>query len=227
MEGITKACKDLHIPVVSGNVSFYNESPDGPINPTPTIGMIGIVNDVSEILPLGFQKSGDIVMLLRPGIETEANGYCEYLKYVHGVEGCFVPYTDIDSHLRLHEAMRYLAKGHFLNSAHDCAEGGLAVALAECCLNGAELGARIRLFDTTMRDDVQLFSEYQNRIIVSCHPRNVANIVTICRASRISADVIGHVDRDYLEVYIGDRLSIVTSVSQMRTSWKNSLEEQL
>lgn len=227
LEGITKACKELEIPVVSGNVSFYNESPNGPINPTPTIGMIGIVKDVEDVIPLGFQKENDIVILISPGIETEANGHSEYLNVVHGRNGIFVPYVDIPSHLKLHEAMRWLAKGHFLNSAHDCSEGGLAVALAECCMVQPGIGARIFLKGHKLRPDMELFSEYQSRVVVTCDPYLVDDIVTICRGNGLQVAVIGFTISDHLNIYIDGKNYISTTVSAMREVWEPSLEEQL
>ncbi len=227
IEGITKACTELEIPVVSGNVSFYNESPDGPVNPTPTIGMIGIVQDVTHVLPLGFQNPDQIILLISPGIETEANGYCEYLKVVHGREGTFLPYVDIDSHKRLHSAMRYLAKWNFLRSAHDCAEGGLAVALAECCFPN-QLGAKIFLKGHTLRPDAELFSEYQSRVLVTCDPYLVDDVITICRSNRIGATLIGSTnDNDELTIDIDNKNYISASVSYMKRIWSTSLEKKL
>ena len=183
VEGISEACNVFGTPVTGGNVSFYNESPAGAIDPTPTIGMLGLIDDPKHITTQWFKGAGDVVLLL--GEIGDELGGSEYLKRIHGLKTGRAPRMDLAFAKRLSDFMLEIIRKGWVKSAHDCSEGGLAVALAECCMtNGdAMVGANIDLGALGKRLDAVLFGETQSRVIVSCAPENVERIAQR-RASR-------------------------------------------
>jgi phosphoribosylformylglycinamidine synthase subunit PurL len=181
-QGIAEACTELATPVTGGNVSLYNETLDSqgnpqPIYPTPVIGMVGAIPDLSQICSQGWQGEGDLIYLLGLSLIVTTPhltlGGSEYLAAIHGVVAGKPPIVDFELERRVQAACREGIRRNFLNSAHDCAEGGLAVALAECCISG-ELGAEIELGLTEAslerRWDEFLFGESASRILVSVKP---------------------------------------------------------
>ncbi|GIV17593.1 MAG: phosphoribosylformylglycinamidine synthase subunit PurL [Armatimonadota bacterium] len=192
VDGIATACEVLETPVISGNVSFYNETPDGAVFPTPTIGMVGLLEDVSLHCKAGFQQAGDRVVLLIPDgwrDPLQGLGGSEYLAVVHDIEAGAPPALDIEAEKRLQACVREAVAQRLLHSAHDCSDGGLAVAVAECCMMG-ELGAQIAL-DTDERTDAALFGETASRIVVSLPAANLARLQEVAKAYRISAVELG------------------------------------
>ncbi|MEQ9669090.1 phosphoribosylformylglycinamidine synthase subunit PurL [Coleofasciculus sp. G2-EDA-02] len=186
-QGIAEACTELATPVTGGNVSLYNETLDSqgtpqPIYPTPVIGMVGMIPDLSQICSQGWQREGDLIYLLGlPLTVTTPNlslGGSEYLSAIHGVVAGKPPIVDFELERRVQAACRQGIRGTFLRSAHDCAEGGLAVALAECCISGG-LGAEIELglaeASLERRWDEILFGESASRILVSVKPEAQAD----------------------------------------------------
>jgi len=164
--GMGEACRFFDTPVTGGNVSFYNESPDRAVYPTPTIGMIGLVEDLSHITTSYFKNDGDLIYVL--GEDKEELGGSEYLKVVHKkVEGNS-PQIDLPIEKKLHEVVLELIRKKVINSAHDISEGGIVCALAECCIINEEkkLGAKVNI-PAKSRKDFSYFSESQSRIIVS------------------------------------------------------------
>ncbi|MEQ8997326.1 MAG: phosphoribosylformylglycinamidine synthase subunit PurL [Coleofasciculus sp. B1-GNL1-01] len=179
-QGIAEACAELATPVTGGNVSLYNETVDSqgnpqPIYPTPVIGMVGAIPDLSQICSQGWQGEGDLIYLLGLSLTVTTPqltlGGSEYLSAIHGVVAGKPPIVDFELERRVQAACREGIRRRFLNSAHDCAEGGLAVALAECCISGG-LGAEIELGDASgeRRWDEILFGESASRILVSVKP---------------------------------------------------------
>jgi phosphoribosylformylglycinamidine synthase subunit PurL len=167
IRGMSAACEALGTPVVSGNVSLYNESGGSPIDPTPVVGMLGLLEQIDSRCGHGFRNAGDVVLLL--GAQTAAGGQSlaasEYLERLHGmIGGC--PRLDLELEIRLQGCLLEASRGGMISSAHDCAEGGLAVALVECCLSGG-LGFDGSGLRTPGRDDAFLFGEDQSRIVVS------------------------------------------------------------
>jgi phosphoribosylformylglycinamidine synthase len=134
VEGIADACGVLGVPVVSGNVSFYNETNGKAIQPTPTIGMVGLLEDVDQHAPSAFAHAGDTIILL--GETREELGGSEYLAHVHGIEAGEPPELEWEREVAVQAACLRAVEGGFVRSARDCSEGGLAVALAECCIAG-------------------------------------------------------------------------------------------
>jgi phosphoribosylformylglycinamidine synthase len=161
-----EACRFFDTPVTGGNVSFYNESPDRAVYPTPTIGMLGLVENLSHVTTSYFKNEGDLIYIL--GEDKEELGGSEYLKVIHSkVEGnC--PQLDLQTEKKLQDTVLELIRKKLINSAHDISEGGIVCALAECCIINEEkmIGATINVPIKT-RKDFSYFSETQSRIIVS------------------------------------------------------------
>jgi phosphoribosylformylglycinamidine synthase len=131
IRGMGDACRAFGTPVTGGNVSFYNENPTGAIYPTPTIGMLGLLNNRSKALSQEFKQEGDVILLL--GGPCNEVGGSEYLKTIHGTVAGMPPQVDLAAEMRLYDAFLEIADRQLARSAHDCSDGGLAVALAECC----------------------------------------------------------------------------------------------
>lgn len=194
VDGIATACEVLETPVISGNVSFYNETPDGAVFPTPTIGMVGLLEDVSLHCTARFRQAGDVVALLIPEgwhDPLQGLGGSEYLAVVHNIEAGAPPALDIEAEKRLQACVREAIARRVLHSAHDCSDGGLAVTVAECCIMG-NLGADIGL-STDERTDAALFGETASRIVVSLPVENLLRLQEIAKAHGISAVELGAV----------------------------------
>jgi phosphoribosylformylglycinamidine synthase len=194
--GIGEACTAFDTPVTGGNVSLYNENPRGAIYPTPVIGMIGVLTDVQNHVPSSFRSAGDLIILL--GRNTDELGGSEYLKVMHDLVAGAAPAVDLAGERALQDAVVELAESRLLHSAHDCAEGGFAVALAECAF-GDEM--QLHGVDVTVDSDVALapllFGEAQGRIIISCAADAADAVLAIASAHGVPAAVIGVVgDRD-------------------------------
>jgi phosphoribosylformylglycinamidine synthase subunit PurL len=189
--GMGEACSAFDTPVTGGNVSLYNENPLGAIYPTPTVGMVGVLDDIEHFLSMAFKAEGDVIILL--GRSTDELGGSEYLKVVHGLVAGDAPYVDLDGERRLQELMLSLNEQRLLKSAHDTAEGGLAVAIAESAMGGDERWG----VDVALHDDLGtaalLFGEAQGRIVVSCAPADADAIVAAAADADVAATVIGRV----------------------------------
>ena len=190
--GMAEACRAFDTPVVSGNVSLYNESPSGAVYPTPTVGMVGVIDDVDRVLGAGFRAPGDTIVLL--GQNTGELGGSEYLHVIHGRVAGDAPAVDLAAERALQETVLELAAAGALRSAHDCAEGGLAVCLAESAIRaeGGPLGIDVRL-DDDLAVAPLLFGEAQGRIVVSCAPERVDDVLETARRHGVPARPIGSV----------------------------------
>jgi phosphoribosylformylglycinamidine synthase subunit PurL len=191
--GIAEACRVFETPVVGGNVSFYNESPTGAIYPTPVIGMVGVLEDVEKHVGMGFRDAGDAIILL--GENTPELGGSEYLKVAHGLVAGDAPRVDLARERSLQAAMLELADAGLAKSAHDTAEGGLAVCLAESVLADPD---RMPGVSVELDDDVPLaallFGEAQGRIVVSCEAAAAGRVLDIAARHGLPARVIGRVE---------------------------------
>ncbi|MCC6548445.1 MAG: phosphoribosylformylglycinamidine synthase subunit PurL [Ignavibacteriaceae bacterium] len=169
--GMGEACRFLDTPVTGGNVSFYNESPESAVYPTPTIGMLGLIEDLSHITRSYFSENGSVIYIL--GKDEEEIGGTEYLKTVHGMVKGDCPKLDLTKEKKLHDNLLFLIRSGWVLSAHDVSDGGAAVALAECCIMNQEeaIGAEISL-PAGSREDFTFFSETQSRVIISVKPEN-------------------------------------------------------
>ena len=218
IEGMSQACEALATPVVSGNVSFYNESFGQAIYPTPLVVMLGVLDDVTRNIDHSFKRQGDLVVLVGPLSETNvAVDGSEYQKTVFGrVEGR-IPDVDLDLEARVQRTVREAIAAGILSSAHDCSDGGLAVTLAECAIGSGSvggaafddpetrrpqrfLGATIAV-ETTMRDDLALFGEGSSRIVVSLAPDQLDNLCSL--AGDVPLTVLGEVTGERLRITVG------------------------
>ncbi len=192
VEGLAEACREFGTPVTGGNVSLYNESPAGAIDPTPTVGMVGIVEDAKHITTQFFKDAGDAIILVgEPGDELGAS---HYLLAVHGLKAGPPPRLDYKKELAVHDAVRSLIRSGLVKSAHDCAEGGLAVALAESCVSGPKiLGATAEIPSASPRADVPLFNESQSRIVLSAAPETSDAVLAHLASRGVPASRIGTV----------------------------------
>ncbi len=198
--GMGEACREFNTPVTGGNVSFYNESPESAVYPTPVIGMIGLIESLDQITPAGFQQAGDTIILV--GETRNDIGGSEFLKQIYGQVTGNCPFIDLKTEHRTHVAVLQAIRAALVRSAHDISDGGLAIALTECCLMNTEthLGAEIELEPPQMRPEWFLFSESQSRFILSTAPENEAALLKIFREHNIPAAVIGKVGGKHLRI---------------------------
>jgi phosphoribosylformylglycinamidine synthase len=220
IQGIRDACLALGTPVVSGNVSFYNETDGVSIPPTPTIAMVGILDDVEDHLTPWWKGEGDVVVLL--GRTREELGASEYLAHVHRLVRGAPPWIDLEAERRLHRVCLAAAHERLLRSAHDVAEGGLAVALVECSLGGAGIGARVAV-EHGMRADAWLFGESQSRMLVSLRRRHLGHLRDLARREEVPLTILGEVRGKSL--VIGDLVDV--SIDAARDRWRRALERRL
>jgi phosphoribosylformylglycinamidine synthase len=208
---MAEACNALGTPVTGGNVSLYNENPTGAVYPTPVIGMVGLIESLDHITRSHFQRERDTIVLL--GEPTSELGASEYLARVHGVVAGPPPACDLDAESALIDALLESIQGGVIRSAHDCSDGGLAVALAECCIMNREqqFGARIDLSHwREISARALLFGEAQGRVVVSTAMPDT--VVTIAQKHGVPAKVIGHVGS------ARDSVQITTATSRIAAS---------
>ena len=203
--GIGEACRYFNTPVTGGNVSFYNESPNASVYPTPVIGMLGLIDDASRAVASKFGTDGDVIIQL--GRNRGHIGGSEYLAMVHGIVAGDAPGIDLADEQNLQRVLVESASAGLLRSAHDCADGGIAVALAESCIGTGlgEIGAEVEIVGEGLREDFLLFGEDQSRAIVSAAPSDGHAVLEIARKHGVPAVVIGRVG--------GSTLAIGNSVS--------------
>jgi len=222
IQGMRDACIALKVPVVSGNVSFYNETDGVPIHPTPTIGMVGLLDKVDRVVTPWFKTAGDIVVLL--GRTRDELGGSEYLKFVHGLTRGTPPWIDLKLELAVQNCCLDAIDAGILSSAHDVADGGLAVALAESCIGGPErpLGVRIETHEM-IRADALLFSESQSRIVVSLKEENLDRLKEIAAGYNVPLQSIGAVGGTRFVI----QPLLQVPVEELKTIWSNGLTARL
>ena len=197
--GMGEACNVFDTPVTGGNVSFYNENPNGAVYPTPVIGMLGLIEDIDHITQAGFRGEGDAILLL--GETRNEIGGSEYLASWHGIVGGDAPSLDLDEEHRLHGLLLELIRGGRVRSAHDVSDGGLAVCLAECCFLGREqVGATVTVPAGENRRDALYFGESQSRVVISCAADAVDAVLEAAQAAGIAAARIGETGGSRLRV---------------------------
>jgi phosphoribosylformylglycinamidine synthase II len=227
IDGIAEACRAFNTPVVSGNVSFYNETEGRGVLPTPVIGMVGLIEDVKRVIQPGFKNPGDFIALL--GTTRDDLSLSEYAAVIKDQADGQVPALDLEAERAVQTACLRAAEGGLLRSAHDCSDGGLAVALAECCfssLNREAFGADI---DITGDYDVatRLFSETPSRIIVSFAESALDGIKEIAAAAGCPLTLIGKVGSDRLVISSDGEEVVELDVAEMEAAWRSSLKEKL
>jgi len=227
VEGIADACKFFNLPVVSGNVSFYNESPQGAIFPTPAIGMIGIINDLGRVCTQYFKREEEEIILL--GDCKQELGGSEYLKEVHRLIRGDAPNLDLHLEQAVQNTTLEAIRKGLIHSAHDCSEGGLAVALAECCISNRQksVGAVIDNLSFDVRDDVFLFDESQSRIILSCSRESVDKIKDIAKKNKAPIQIIGKTGGKNLVIFNGQNELIKLPLEELSREWFQALEREV
>lgn len=197
-KGISEASSNLGIPVISGNVSFYNEGRESVVYPTPVIGMVGILDDVNKHCTMGFKKQGDLVVLL--GESTDEMGGSVYLKEILNIEGGLAPRLNLNEELNVQKCCLKAIELGLVKSAHDVSEGGLAIALAECCIAG-KLGFEGEV-ETDIRPDALLFGEGQSRIILSLSEKNLSVLNKLAKEMNVQVSVLGFVKSSNINIQV-------------------------
>lgn len=215
IKGMGKACEKFKTPVTGGNVSFYNQTVSKtktePVFPTPTIGMIGIIEDKKHITSLGFKQKGDLIYMI--GENRNDISSSQYLVNIHGVQASSAPFFSLEEEFANQEQIKMLIRKGLLASAHDVSEGGLFVALMESSMVN-DLGFDITT-DSAIRSDAYLFGESQSRVVVSVNPENEETFIDLMMLNGVEFDLVGHVTKgsvriddvewgmvsDYAEIY--------------------------
>jgi phosphoribosylformylglycinamidine synthase subunit PurL len=252
VEGVAEACRAFGTPVTGGNVSLYNESPTGVVDPTPTIAMVGLIDDEKHITTQWFKDQGDVIILVGAvagdddlGWQTAGNaneaevdalgrslGGSRYLKVCHGLKVGPPPQVDLAHEIKVQKAVRNLIRAGLIKSAHDCSDGGLAVALAECCFNPERLfGANIdcshgpvgRPNQTSHRDVAAiLFNELQSRIVISVAAENARKTMSLLREGSVPFQQLGSVGGSELQIRI-DEETFRWRVAEIYDDWFNAI----
>jgi phosphoribosylformylglycinamidine synthase subunit PurL len=232
IDGITKACEELEIPITGGNVSFYNETLGEGIYPTPVLGVVGILEDVHKAAKMPFFAPGRAILLLRagePGDSSDAEsefGSSEYAKEILGTVWGYPPQLDLEKEAGLQKAIVEMIRQGLAESTHDCADGGITVALAEkAFLKG--VGARVNLASGGLFAEFVLFGEDAGRIVISCDLGNVARIKQVAGNFGVMAEVIGQTIPDRLEVSLDGKVVISAAISELREEYEHALEAAL
>jgi phosphoribosylformylglycinamidine synthase len=227
VEGITAACNALDIPVTGGNVSLYNETDGKAIYPTPVLGVVGLIEDSSTVLGRAFQGSGDTIVLF--GNTRQELGGSEYLKVMHDVIAGVPPDVDLKSEKALQQLLIEATREGLLRSAHDCAEGGLAVTLAECAFGTAGVGLTVDLTSvdasTAWTSVATLFSESASRVVVSVAREHVEAVLGRAGARGVPARVIGTTGTGRISASINGQIAIDIAVSEAESIWDGALEK--
>jgi phosphoribosylformylglycinamidine synthase II len=233
VEGIAEACRAFGTPVTGGNVSLYNESPAGVVDPTPTIGMVGLIDDEKHITTQWFKEAGDVIILVGAvvgigdaGAGINDPGYnlggSRYLKVCHGLKIGPPPHVDLADEIKVQNAVRDLIRADLVKSAHDCSEGGLAVTVAECCFHPEKLfGAEINLKAGDTPAATVLFSESQSRIVISVAPIDLERTISILRQSAVPFEQLGKVAAG---LYIGvNEETFRWQITDLYDDWWNAI----
>jgi len=245
VEGMAEACRVFGTPVTGGNVSLYNESPAGVVDPTPTVAMVGLINEEKHITTQWFKNEGDVIILVgSPASDCSYNlGASRFLKVCFGKKIGPVPKLDIELEIAVQNAVRDLIRLGFVRSAHDCSEGGLAVAVTESCFNpdrllGADIdlsacsgrragGEQDKTAGETPGSTAQmacaiLFSEAQSRIVISCDPKNAGRVLSELKSNNVPHAQIGSVIRDDLRISVCDQ-KLNWQIAELHDLWWNAI----
>ncbi|MBL7156779.1 MAG: phosphoribosylformylglycinamidine synthase subunit PurL [Candidatus Omnitrophica bacterium] len=229
VEGLSEACKVLNTPVISGNVSFYNENPKGAVDPTPIVGMVGLIDDFEKHVTQEFKHEGDIIILL--GRQDANLSGSEYLYLIHQQKKGN-PNIDIDAEKRVQETCLEAIQLGIVNSAHDCSEGGLAVALVESCIGNSKkmLGASIKLDIAKNKDarlDEILFGESPSRIVVSIAKKNLKDLKKIAKKRSVPYFILGDVSGNKLSVKYKEKTVIDLALQKLSQTWRKAIQSRL
>ncbi len=232
IDGMTRACEELETPITGGNVSFYNETLGEGIYPTPTIGVVGVIDDLDRVGSYELRGAGRSLLLLRgsdPGDATDAEaefGSSEYAKEVlHAVWG-FPPALELEKEAAVQKCVVELVTHRLSESAHDCSDGGLAVALAEAAFPH-RVGIKVELRSEELPAECVLFGEDASRILISCDPNNAGRIQEVALKYGIAADLIGQTVPENFEIIFNGQTVVSAAVSDLERVWEEALERAL
>jgi phosphoribosylformylglycinamidine synthase len=232
IDGITKACEELDTPITGGNVSFYNETLGEGVYPTPVIGVVGLLEDVHKTAKMHFRRAGRIIVLLRANeagdaVDAELEfGSSEYAKEIFGAVWGYPPELDIEREATLQRALVAIIQAGLVESAHDCSDGGLAVALVESALPGG-VGLSVRLPKQQVALEFLLFGEDASRVVLSCDPLQLPRIQQVAEEYEVFADVLGETGSDRVEIAVDGQLVISASIAELREAYEGALERAL
>jgi phosphoribosylformylglycinamidine synthase len=228
VEGIGEACRALGVPITGGNVSLYNETDGRAIYPTSVIGVVGLLEQAEHVLTRCFEDSGDVIILIGEG--TGELGGSEFLKAVYGVVAGQPPALDLARERAIQDLLVELAGAGLLRSAHDCSDGGIAVAIAECCFETAGRGADVAIDAlgaptvSSLSEAAALFGESASRVIVSARPALVTEVLQRAAALGVPARIIGEVGGARLRIAVGGRMAVDLSVADAEQVWASAIE---
>jgi phosphoribosylformylglycinamidine synthase len=232
IDGITKACEELEIPITGGNVSFYNETLGEGIYPTPVLGVVGILDDVEKAMFPHFREAGRAIVLLRgsePGDAIDAEiefGSSEYAKEIFGELWGFPPALELGPEAALQKAIIELTAAGLVESAHDCSDGGLAVALAKAAF-ARGVGCRAALASRELPLECVLFGEDASRIVVSCDQAQVARIKEVAAKHGVSAEALGETVIGTIEITVDGRAAVSAKIAELQGEYEGALERAL
>jgi len=229
IEGLSKACEVLNTPVISGNVSFYNENPKGAVDPTPMVGMVGLIEDAARYVTQDFKNKADLIVLLgenKPNLSGS-----EYLYLIHKQKKGD-PQIDINKEKALQDACLEAIRAGVIHSAHDCSEGGLAVTLTESCITNANrmLGAVITLDELKSNDirlDEILFGEAASRIVVSIDKKNLGVLEKIAKRYGVTCKILGETGGNNLTINYQGKAIVDQSLSTLSNTWRKAIPSKL
>jgi phosphoribosylformylglycinamidine synthase II len=236
IDGIAEACTALGIPITGGNVSFYNETLGRSIDPTPVLGILGIIEDASRALGMAFRAEGDVILLLDGTAEGDAGSgqenvsrefsSSEYARTIHGIVAGAPPVVNLAAEKRLIAALVALAGEGKLQSAHDVSDGGVAVTLAESCFASKGLSARVAL-TSSQPDEAALFGERGARAIVSVTPEYVAAVLRVAAQYEVTVQEIGRVSAGEFRIELNGRKVVSAETPSLADAWNGALERLL
>ncbi len=224
LKGMGEACRAFDIPIVSGNVSFYNETGDQSIYPTPTVGMVGELNSLEDRVSSFFKNEGDVILLL--GENKNELGGSEYLHIIHNLTRGMPPELNLETEKNLWKTLWALTHQQLIVSAHDCAEGGLASALAESCFGEKVFGLTVQLQDT-MRADALLFGETQSRVVVSVSEKNVSQVMEIAKQQGTPCLRLGQVGTDRFTLRGPASVYLDLPIAEVKEMWEKGFEKKI
>ncbi len=232
IDGITKACEELEVPITGGNVSFYNETLGEGIYPTPVLGVVGILEDVSKTTFPYFREAGRALVLLRgsePGDATDAEvefGSSEYAKEIVREMWGFPPALELAREAALQKAIVELIGARLVESAHDCSEGGLAVALAEASFEKG-IGCAVEVHSNEVAPEFGLFGEDASRIVISCDQASLPRIKEVAARYGLSVDALGETVSGTIEIKVDGRVVVSARIAELKDEYEGALERAL
>jgi phosphoribosylformylglycinamidine synthase subunit PurL len=223
VDGLAEGCREFNTPVTGGNVSLYNQSPAGAIDPTPTVGMVGLIERDTHITTSNFKDEGDAIILV--GEIGDEIGASHFLKVAHNQKAGRVPVLDYAKEKAVQEAVRSLIRSRLVKSAHDCSEGGLAVALAESCVTSREtpIGATVTIpGDASARPEVLLFNESQSRILITVKGTNASVVLSLLEWRGVPVRKLGTVGGTDLKITAASS-EFSWSTAALSQAWTGSI----